>query len=78
MSNKRPIDVAVLTVDEILLGFDLLLGFDVIKTLGGVCVTSDGTVRFPQLSRLFCATITINEPDNHAKYDQNRKIRVVF
>lgn len=42
-------DVEVLVVDGKLLGFDLLLGFDVINTLGGVCVTSNGSVSFPQL-----------------------------
>ena len=41
--NRCLINVEVLVVDKKLLVFDLLLGFDVIKKLGGVYVTSDGT-----------------------------------
>ena len=40
-----PINV-VLVVDRKLLGFDLLLGFDIIKKLGGVYMTRDRTVSF--------------------------------
>ena len=59
-----------------MLGFYLLLGFDIIKKLGGVCVTSNGTVSFPQLHQPSCAAITINEPDFHVEYDQSKKIWV--
>ena len=67
----------VLVVDYKLLGFDLLLGFDAIKKLGGVCVTCNGTVSFPQLDRPMCAAISINKPDFNARYDKNRMIWVV-
>ena len=36
IGSGHPIDVEVLAVDRKLLGFDLLLGFDIIKKLGGV------------------------------------------
>ena len=72
-----PIDVEVLVADGKLLGFDLLLGFYIIKKLGGVYMTKDGTVSFPQLDRPLCAAITIDKPDFHAEFDQNRKIWVV-
>ena len=77
MSNRRPINVEVPVVDRKLLGFDLLLGFDVIKKLGGVCVISDGTVSFPKLNRSLFASITINELDFHEVYDENWRILVV-
>ena len=64
-----PIDIEVLVTDGKLLGFNLLLGFDIIKKLGGVYMTRDGMVSFPQLDRPVCAAITINKPDFHAEFD---------
>ena len=71
-----PSDVEVLVADGKLLGFDLLLGFDIIKKLGGVYTTRDGTVSFPQLNRPVCAAITIDKPDFNAEFNQNKKIWV--
>ena len=53
-----------------LLGFDLLLGMDAIKQLGGVTVTGTGEVTFPQCDRPNCAAITITESDFNAEYDK--------
>ena len=50
VSNRRPIYVKILVVDETLLGFNQLLRLDAIKKLEGVCMTSDRTVNFPQLT----------------------------
>ena len=61
-SNRCLINFEVLVMDGKLLGFNLLLRFDAIKKLGGVCVTSDGTVSFSQLDRNLCTAITITEP----------------
>ena len=72
-----PIDVEVLVADRKLLGFDLLLGFDIIKKLGGVYMTRDEMVSFPQLDRPVCTAIAIDKPDFHAEFDQNKKIWVV-
>lgn len=63
VSNRHPIDVEVLIVDRKPLGYKLLLGVDIIKRLGGVCMTSSGTVNFLQLDWPF----TINKPDFHAE-----------
>ena len=65
-----PIDAEVLVTDGKLLGFNLLLGFHIIKKLGGVYMTRDGTMSFPPLD------ITIDKPDFHAEFDQNKKIWV--
>ena len=54
VGSRCPIDVEVLVVDGKLLGFDLLLGFDIIKKLGGVCMTRDGTVSFHSLQTCVC------------------------
>ena len=77
MSNRHPVSMEVLVVDNKLLGFNLLLRFDAIKKLGGLCMTSDGTVGFLQLVRPLCAAITINAPNFHVEHDQNRRIWVV-
>ena len=74
VSNRNPLDIKVLVVDGALLGFDLLLGLDVIKQLGGVIVTSTGDVNFPQSSEPFCAAIRISEPDFCAEYDARKRI----
>ena len=78
VSNRCPISIEVLVVNNKLLGFNLLLRFDAIKKVGGVYVTSDRTISFPQFDRPLCAAITTNEPLFYAEHDQNRRIWVVF
>ena len=48
------------------------------RKLGGIYVTSAGTVSFPYLDWTLCTAITINEPDFHVEYDHNKKIWVVL
>ena len=76
LGSGCPINVEVLVADRKLLGFDLLLGFDIIKKLGGEYMARDGTVSFPQLDRPVCEAITINKSDFHAEFD-HKKIWVV-
>ena len=71
------INVEVLVANRKLLGFNLLLDFDIIKKLGGVYMARDGMVSFPQLDRPVCTAITIDKPDFHAEFDQNKNIWVV-
>lgn len=49
VSDRCHIDVKVLVVNRKLLRYDLLPGVDIIKRLGGACVTGSGTVSFSQL-----------------------------
>ena len=67
---KPTFGIEVLVVDGDLLGFDLLLGLDTIKQLGGVTVTGAGEVTFPQCDKPYCAAITITKPDFNAEYDK--------
>ena len=53
------VEIEALVVDKQLLDFDLLLGIDAIKLLGGVYLTESGETRFGGLNR--CAAIFINE-----------------
>ena len=66
LGTMLPIAMKVLIVDRELLGFDLLLGLEAIKLLGGITLTSIGEVKFPQCEKPPCAAITINEPDSCA------------
>ena len=57
--------------DKQLLGFDLLLGINAIKLLGGVYLTESGEARFGGLNS--CAAISINEPDFSVTHDRRNK-----
>ena len=61
-----------LVVDGDLLGYDLLLGLNAIRQLDGMAMSDTGKVRFPQRERLICAAITLDKPDFHAKYDEDK------
>ena len=65
------INIEALVVGKQLLGFDLLLGIDVIKELGGVYLTESSKVRFEGLNR--CAAISINELVFSVTYDHSNK-----
>ena len=65
------VNIEALVVDKQLLGFDLLLGIDTIKELGGVYLTESGEAHFGGLNR--CAGISIDEPDFSVKYDRSNK-----
>ena len=45
------------------LGFDLLLGIDAIKALGGMVVGPTGSVQLGNKEIVKCAAISINEPN---------------
>ena len=65
------VDIEALVVDKQLLGFNLLLGIDAIKELGGVYLTESGKARFGGLNR--CAAISIDKPDFSMTYDRRNK-----
>ena len=65
------INIEALVVDKQLLGFDLLLGINAIKELGGVHLTESGKARFGGLNR--CAAISINKPDFSVTYNCSNK-----
>ena len=71
LEQARPVIVKVLVLGGWLLGFDLLLGIDAIKELGGVHLTKSGEVHFGNPKK--CATISIDEPDFSVTFDWNTK-----
>lgn len=60
LTINNAITVGVLAVDSTLLGFDLILGMDIIKGLGRVRITKLGYVKFT--SPPICAALRINRP----------------
>ena len=74
ISNGPSVTVQALVVDGDLLGFDLLLGLNAIRQLGGMAMSDTSEVRFPQRKRLMCAAITLDEPDFHGEYDEAKRV----
>ena len=56
------------------LGFDLLLGFNAIKALGGIVVGPTGSVQLRDKRTTRCAAISINEPDFTATFDHHSRM----
>ena len=74
IGNGPSVAVRALVVDEALFGYDLLLGLNAIRQLGGMTMSTTGEVKFPQRERLMCAAITLDEPDFHAEYDEAKRV----
>ena len=74
IGNESPVAVQTLAVDRELLGYDLLLGLDVITQLSGMAMTGTGKVKFLRYRILICVAITLNEPDFHVEYDKGKHI----
>ena len=63
----------MLVVNSKPLGFDLLLGMDVIKKLGGVRIDERGKAHFAEVAHTLGATIDLEQPDFCAEFDQRTK-----
>ena len=61
--------ICMLVVHSEPLGFDLLLGIDAIKALGGMVVGPTGSVQLSNKEIVKCAAISINEPDFTATFN---------
>ena len=63
MEEGSSAKISVLVVRSKPLGFDLLLGIDTIKALGGMVVRPTGLVQLGNKEIVKCAVISINELD---------------
>ena len=68
IGNEPPVTVRTLVVDR------LLLGLDAITQLSEMVMSGSSEVRFPQHGTLICAAITLDEPEFHAEYDEDKRI----
>ena len=73
VDNVSPVKVDVLVVDSPMLGFDMLIGMDIIKTLGGVRINQAGDAIFSRTEPRACAAIRIEEPDFSAEFDEQTR-----
>ena len=68
--HLQPLTLDVLVTSRRVLGFDVLLGFDAIKKLGGVRIFEASEVQFSMEGNLHCGAITIDELDLEASFDR--------
>lgn len=74
VDNVGPVKVDVVVVDSPLLGFDMLIGMDAIKMLGGVRIDQFGGAIFSWTQLCACAAIRIEEPDFSAEFDEQTRV----
>ena len=66
-------NIEEVAVHERPLDFDLLLGYDAIKALGGVLITRSVTVKFCEEAP-FCAALKIDRPDFSVDFNRGKKV----
>ena len=70
VTKRNPLKTNVLVVNSKPLRFDLLLGMDVIKKLGGGHIDEGGKAHFAEAAPTLGATIELEQPDFRAEFDQ--------
>ena len=73
VTHRNPLKMNVLVVNSKPLGFDPLLGMDLIKKLGGVHIDEGGKAHFAEAAQTLGATIELEQPDFRAEFDQRTK-----
>ena len=73
VTNRNPLKTNMLVVNSKPLGFDLVLGMDVIKKLGGLHIDERGKAHFAEAAHTLGATIELEQPDFRAEFDQHTK-----
>ena len=71
--NVSPVKADVLVVNSSLLGFDMLLGKDIIRMLGGVHTDQSSNVIFSWTGPHACAAIRIEELDFSAEFNEKTR-----
>ena len=73
VDNVSPVKADGLVVNSSLLGFDMLLGMDIIRMLGGVRIDQSGDAIFSRTEPHACAAIRIEEPDFSAEFNEKTR-----
>ena len=73
VTNRNPLKMNMLVVNSKPLGFNLLLGMDVIKKLGSVHIDEGGKVHFAEVAHTLGVTIELEQSDFCAEFDQCTK-----
>lgn len=72
IDNVNSMKADVLVLESLLLGFDMLIGMDINKMLGGVNHYGEGN--FSRTDPCACAVIRIEELNFNAKFDEQTKV----
>ena len=75
--NVSPVKANALFMNSLLLGFDMLLGMDIIRMLGGVRIDQSGNVILSRTGPHACATIRIQEPEFSTEFNEKTRARTV-
>ena len=70
VDNVSPVKADVLVMDSLLLGFDMLIGMDIIRMLGGIYIDQSGDAIFSRTEPCASATIRIEELDFSAEFNE--------
>ena len=73
VDNVSPVKADELVENSSLLGFDMLLGMDIIRMLGGVRIDQYGNVIFSRTGPHAYAAIRIEEPDFSAEFNEKTR-----
>ena len=73
MEGGGSVKISELVVCDRSLGFDMLLGIDAIKALGGIAIGLSGQIQISDRHIAKYAAITINEPDFTATFDHQSR-----
>ena len=73
VDDVSPVKADVLVVNSSLWGFDMLIGMDVIRMLGGVHIDQSGDAIFSWTEPHVCAVIRIEEPDFNAEFNEQTR-----
>ena len=71
--NVSPVKADVLVVDSSLLGFDMLIGMDIIKIFDRVCINHSGDAIFSRTEPCACVAIRIVEPDFSTEFNEQTR-----
>ena len=73
VTNRNSLKTNVPEVNSKPLRFDLFLGMDVIKKLGGMHIDKGGKAHFAKAAHTLGATIELEQPDFRAEFNQRTK-----
>ena len=62
-----------MVMDSSLLGFDKLIGMDIIRMLSGVCINQSSDATFSRTEPCACSAIEIEKPDINAEFNEQTR-----
>ena len=73
VDNVSPVKADMLVVNSLLLGFDMVIGMDIIRMFGGVHIDQSSDAIFSKTEPYVCAVIRTEEPDFSAEFNEQTR-----